>query len=1804
MMANETETPEIGRRYIGNVMEQRDQIARDLPVSVLLAPVAAADTMVGSVAEILTLGAANPDSFRERIAPDFYMDHRYQADAIGSVGSMLFAGSWLTKLGRAEGLIAQASSAYGVDRAVGATAGRAINAGLGAVGKGPITKDHLFSQMSRVDEVDNMMAAARLQYSVISQGMLGANTPVLNMTARAPQALQQAARAPSWATYGDITRINNSDRSVQAVKDALWTEAAIFGLYNDSDFLFPDDAPAWTYALGAGLGVGLGVGIESFAGRAVMKRAMADAARAGQRAKTAFNAGRMAEGTGLNNVVGEDWMNAMTSLYGLSRVDSVEQQASAIVRNNPGISHEAVIGLARDARTAYNAQLNDSVMRMATQRLPANSLRGQDSVASEAVEKRSGVSVKEYVRPVVDRLKLNPDAGVALASITDPLAASRMSAKINVIQDRITNELRGMQNVTDQAAIDAAQTRINSLQSIMDDLNNYQVGTLERSGVINYDPGRRVPFWEQHRKAQVRSGSDNLLRLTSGSADVQNLRVNGLGMVRRERTDKFGAKTLEAVADDDLTFDDLTALQTLVGRGTAEGAQKRWAAEFWDVFPRQTALSAYDLPFPILDALASGSFPIASTHPAAERLRQQIDLGTLSAISLAKKLEWARKNWQNYDGTVMAELSLFDLEKALNLRLTDKAGRPNGMGLAIRAFNEQTAMSGLDLTTPRSPNVGLDLLFNLALGRSGAITDVEKQFMRDTFDEGLRGADNMARLDDEGGIGVIYHALSEPTDTEMKVAQLAANRKQAFLNELLSSSNTMIKSVSDAAARDVTAFEGARNMAALFYDPSVSNVRLTQVTHAHRHQAALAHAHTVGQNAQRAADELKDTMIRPIVDMVQDLLKQPHGATVLGEVSNTKHILERGVGLRASHYVPGLNELDLERNGARRLINDFFGDLQGLPSDPKTPVNMFDVNIAVREGRYVPIELSEDAANLLNRITDVSYYELDALNALRKFQGRTPINKLNGHLQVDDFSRYSMRYIKDETDRVIGYVKARSDKDADAALAQAIASYNARNPGKTVNEATIAEISQYYDAADQPFNSQLRNMSGYGQTGQTKGRAFDVRLDLTPDTLEAMLIGMRNTFDDLKNRTLGSLFSDSVMEGAQIKRRMGHRAASGAGRSFFDPVDQWSALLQAKRNRPAESSIGKAHDWIETNANAALGKLQEFLPRRMEIVNAILNRDSTALASRYTKKEIKEAEDFIDKYTPWSGLTNRSDLRDALKLTPEQDTYKLARSLQRANRLAGAVFLKFANIAHPILNVTGILATMPSTIRHIQKLPNESDAAWRSRVGPIADYFDPATGVATVSSHKLIAEALHLVHNDEAAYAFAMKRGYLNANLLEELNAGMGALLPSKLSESVEAFAKQADVLNTWMINPAMKKVSGRLPSAHTVSERSETYTRAWAHMVGVALGRRSGMTEEQAHALGFKIANQNIADFAPNIRGEAFQGLAGIPFGLFQSYGINILQRLFGYVENRESRALLNAAFMQTAMFGAQSLPGWPVLNELYFNSKDSKPDERGATSLNERIYNALGKEWADLLMTGAPSSFWHLFGNSGINLYTSGDINPRLPTVPPALSLLTQTSTGIYRSLQAGLEELPKVFTEGVDADFSRIPEIMANYVPIRGVRSMLDLAIGEKVDRNGNLVNDDTRNFVGIVSRLLGTRTTNEMQMSGALWQNSQAQAQRVADMNKVRNEILGHLRARDLTNEELKYYLARYLLAGGREDQWAKWLNYSADKARKTKDERALQKLILNTGEILPMNAAGVGRIANAGADLTPFVTAQP
>ena len=554
------DTPEQGieNMVFSDILAQREQASADwsglgLGRQVANTAIRAVDSTVASVYNIIPfvddVETFAPDSW------DNYNRNRGTYDAITAVPMMF------TAVGAATRGLKAGSALH--DFAVASTGNhKALN--------------YVFNNLDEVREVDALMGAARLKTSTSVGALTGRTAPAFDLSAKSGPAL-----ARFGATYGEVARNNNVRRTVEAIKEGVGQELAIAGSMNANEFLYPEGGTSFMNLTFAGVGVGINLGIEHAVGRAVMRKAVANAGRAGGDAALTAQQRMFTEGQAVKGVVGEEWQSAAGSLYGMEYIDNLERAAPQIAADSGGlVSTEVLQSAYRDLKKAGQENLESSYASMFANRLPTRTMR--EGFGTSAAVSRAMPGERLLAKEMAERGKNNVANTIGLAELADNEAAARFEVLKMKVGERRSKLETDLAKASDPKEVGQLQTELADVRAREKELGNYHVGTVERGGNVNLNPRRMAPAWETPvRDMKVKNSADTVA-LDGSVAGARQVHLSVYGGL--EVREGFGPLMKRSkLAATDLSFDEITGLQVLVGR-VAKNGNKSWTEQFWKTF--------------------------------------------------------------------------------------------------------------------------------------------------------------------------------------------------------------------------------------------------------------------------------------------------------------------------------------------------------------------------------------------------------------------------------------------------------------------------------------------------------------------------------------------------------------------------------------------------------------------------------------------------------------------------------------------------------------------------------------------------------------------------------------------------------------------------------------------------------------------------------------------------------------------------------------------------------------------------------------------------------------------------------------------------------------------------------------------------------------------------------------------------------------------------------------------------------------------------------------------------------------------
>jgi len=323
-------------------------------------------------------------------------------------------------------------------------------------------------------------------------------------------------------------------------------------------------------------------------------------------------------------------------------------------------------------------------------------------------------------------------------------------------------------------------------------------------------------------------------------------------------------------------------------------------------------------------------------------------------------------------------------------------------------------------------------------------------------------------------------------------------------------------------------------------------------------------------------------------------------------------------------------------------------------------------------------------------------------------------------------------------------------------------------------------------------------------------------------------------------------------------------------------------------------------------------------------------------------------------------------------------------------------------------------------------------------------------------------------------------------------------------------------------------------------------------------------LNDENAMLFAHGQANKAIADFRPTNRPQMFQGAAGMPFGLFTTWAINWLQRVFGDLE----AGRLGATFWQTSMqgffFGANSLPGVETFMETFMTSYDGK------TNVQDVMDGAYGRSFTDAFFQGTIASM------TGVALQSRANIS--IPAVFSGEPLSQAApSLNVWTTLLTGVSEGMKSIRQNGGFNPREMSEIMSLYSVNGFARNLFQELNNTAVDRHGAVINNNIRSFESSLPRFFEFKSTRETRKAKELQRDRMQREIERGHMNRLRTQLRAAIRGGNVNKELIESALQDAWNAGLPPEDFASFFREQVIVGTTEKSTRLLLRALKQSDE---------------------------
>lgn len=303
---------------------------------------------------------------------------------------------------------------------------------------------------------------------------------------------------------------------------------------------------------------------------------------------------------------------------------------------------------------------------------------------------------------------------------------------------------------------------------------------------------------------------------------------------------------------------------------------------------------------------------------------------------------------------------------------------------------------------------------------------------------------------------------------------------------------------------------------------------------------------------------------------------------------------------------------------------------------------------------------------------------------------------------------------------------------------------------------------------------------------------------------------------------------------------------------------------------------------------------------------------------------------------------------------------------------------------------------------------------------------------------------------------------------------------------------------------------------------------------------------------------NRTQGNFLASQRPLLFQGPVGQAVGLFQTYQFNMLQQVFRHLSEGSKKDAAILLGLQGSIYGMNGLPAFNAINQYVVGQAAGNPNNRDIT---QTTYDVAGKELGDWLLYGLASNMTGLLDpDLKVNLYSRGDINPRQVTVIPT-NIADIPIVGFTTKFFSSLAETANKLSEGG----AMWPTLMQGIEhagisrPLAGL-AQVSQAFGSPNGRSystttkGDIVMQNDLFSIANLARLVGGKPLDEAVARDAVFRVQTYQTARSAEINKLGEAVKTTIISGGTpTVEQLEKFAQEYAEAGGKQENFGKWMN---------------------------------------------------
>lgn len=773
--------------------------------------------------------------------------------------------------------------------------------------------------------------------------------------------------------------------------------------------------------------------------------------------------------------------------------------------------------------------------------------------------------------------------------------------------------------------------------------------------------------------------------------------------------------------------------------------------------------------------------------------------------------------------------------------------------------------------------------------------------------------------------------------------------------------------------------------------------------------------------------------------------------------------------------------------------------------------------------------VSPEVDTLLKEIQSSSKRLYDLSNARNKILGSADLSNIGFWMPSWNPVGKFIAYVHNKADDTTQVLYGKTPQE----LADVVAAYGPRlaeNPNLMI---VTKDNQEWWSKLNGRLDPVYMQRADIGELKTGSGTSAIPRI--TTEVLAEVANGYEHHINaqvrNLADLTLSDITDTLKQLSAFNKRTTEAQPLNFLQKAVFRPKDPAMSVRNLLLGNP---SLGEYDSWVSVNrtfensigvVSNALGNIWEQVTKPV-IKNPFRKQIDAEAASKIDFEKFNEEMQKAGAVNPFATY---DEFLAANRMTNPDVSRRVVTA---SNALAATMALRFAELAHPIINLVSMPILM--SLANTRYMPEK--------------FMGIAKGTSNVPLTQIVFEGARAMNSPRFK---ALSQRWEELGYYKPLVSEASAVLAASKQFEKGAVAAVERALESKVVEVMSKP-----------ADFSEAFSRKYMMHAGAVLAKRlyPELNDNGVTIFARDFMDKALGNYSASQRPALFQGTLGVAMGLFQTYMLTLAQNVYKNIETKDWATLAKAAMAQSTIFGTSSLPGFdPVSKAIADNFSDDNYD------LTTGTFRALGDPVANWTLYGVPSNL------TGAGFYTRGDIDPRFPNILDSVTNLV----GMNFAMQAGTAA--KQFAKAVQQDNEDVGQALLQALSLQSMSRPLargaELLSGASITQQGNTVQtaDEVRTFQGIVARVLGTRPMEEAKLREAMhlerFYNTLDRDRRDNAMNKLRTSI----RNGTLTEDKIAEVAEEYMRFGGSPRGWQSAFNNALARTNAPGEETFIDKI---------------------------------